>query len=164
MKKSLIAFLVAALCGAGAVFIFAQKGNRENLGGRGFGGRGLQRLAEKLNLSDEQKTEIETVLEDSRTSVRPLLDALRDSRRQAESLDTDGTFSDERINPIANSRAETTRQLVIAREKTKARIFAILTPEQRAEAVKIKERFSEKFNYKDKKRRGKSPENGAPEE
>ncbi len=154
MKKTLIAFLVMAVVGGGAVFIFAQKGKSGGFGGRGFGGRGFERIAEKLNLSDEQKTQVKTILEDSKTRVKPLMETMRESRQQAENLGTDGTFNEEQVNQIANAQAETSRQLFIEKEKTKAQIFAVLTPEQRAEAAKMKEQFKDGFKGKGKNRRG----------
>ena len=165
MKKALIAFLAMAVLGIGAVFIFAQKGGRENFGGRrGFGGRGFERIAEKLKLSDEQKTHVKTILEDSKTRIKPLMVSLRESRKQAENLGTDGTFNEEQVNQIAAGQAETTRQLFIEKEKTKAQIFAVLTPEQRAEAAKMKERFKENFKGKFKKRFGGKDEVPSTEE
>ena len=163
MKKGLIAFLVMAIVGAGAVFIFAQKGKRENFGGRGFGGRGFERIAEKLNLSDEQKAQVKTILEDSKTRVKPLMESMRESHKQAENLGTDGTFNEEQVNQIANAQAETSRQIFIEREKTKARIFAVLTPEQRAEAAKMKDRFKERFKGGFKNRGGGKAETGGSE-
>jgi len=164
MKKGLIAFLVMVVVGAGAVFIFAQKGKREGFGGRGFGGRGFERIAEKLNLSDEQKTQVKTILEDSKTRVKPLMETMRESRKQAENLGTDGTFNEEQVSQLANSQSETMKQLFIEQEKTKAQIFAVLTPEQRAEAVKMKAQFKDGFRGKGKNRRGGKQENGAGEE
>ena len=164
MKKGLIAFLLMAVVGAGAVFIFAQKGSRENFGKRGFGGRGFARVAEKLNLSDEQKTQIETILEESKTRVKPLMETMRESRRLSENLDTDGTFNEEQVNQIAASQSEAAKQMFIEREKTKAQVFAVLTPEQRAEAVKMKARFDDGFRGKSKNRRGGKAENGGSEE
>ena len=165
MKKALIAFLVIAVLGLGAVFIFAQKAKREGFGGRmGFGGRGFERIAEKLNLSDEQKTQVKTILEDSKTRVKPLMESMRESRQQAENLGTDGTFNEEQVNQIANRQSETMKQLFIEKEKTKAQIFAVLTPEQRVEAAKMKELFKERFKGKGKKRFGGKEEAPATEE
>jgi periplasmic protein CpxP/Spy len=165
MKKGLIVFLVMAVLGLGAVFIFAQKGSRENFGGgRGFGGRGFDRLAEKLNLSDEQKTQVRTIMEDSKTRIKPLMESMRESHKQAENLGLDGTFNEEQVNQIAASQSETMKQLFIEKEKTKAQIFAILTPEQRAEAAKMKDRFRERFKGKAKKRFGGTEEVPATEE
>ena len=165
MKKGLIIFLVMAVLGLGAVFIFAQKGSRENFGGgRGFGGRGFDRIAEKLKLSDEQKTQVKTIMEDSKTRIKPLTESLRESRKQAENLGLDGTFNEEQVNQLAGSQSETMKQLFIEKEKIKAQIFAVLTPEQRAEAAKMKDLFQERFKGKGKKRFGRKEEAPATEE
>jgi len=164
MKKALIAILVTAVLGIGAVFIFAQKG-KMNRGGFGeFGGRGFERIAQKLNLTDEQKAQVKTITEDSKTRIKPLMETLRENHKQAENLGVDGTFNEEQVNQIANTQAETMKQLFIEKEKTKARIFAILTPEQRTEAAKMKEQFKDKFKDRFKKRRGGKEEVRATEE
>jgi len=155
MKKSIIAILVIAVLGLGAVFIFAQKGRVRHGGfGGGFGGRGFARLAEKLNLSDEQKTQIQTILEDSKTRVKPLMESLRESRKQAENLGQDGIFNEEQVGQIAGSQSDTMKQLFIEKEKTKAQIFAVLTPEQRTGAAQMKEQFKERSKERFKKRFG----------
>lgn len=156
MKKAIIAIIAVAVLGLGTMFIFAQKGKREGFGGKGFGGRGLARIAQKLNLTDEQKTEVKAITEDSRARLKPLMESLRESRKQAETLGTDGTFNEEQVNQIAANQSETMKQLFIEREKTKARIFAVLTPEQRAEAAKMKEQFKDGFKDRFRKRGGKN--------
>jgi len=154
MKKTTIAILVISILALGAIFIFAQKGKREGFGGRGFGGGGFMRLAEKLNLSDEQKTQVKAILEDSKTRIKPLMESMRENHKQAENLGTDGVFNEEQVNRIANSQSETMKQLFIEKEKTKAQIFAVLTAEQRTEAAKMKEQFKENFKDRFRKRQG----------
>ncbi len=162
MKKATIAILAIAILGLGAMFIFAQKGRMRH-GGFGAGG-GLMRMAEKLNLSDEQKTQVKTILEESKTRIKPLTESLRENHKQAESLGIDGIFNEEKVQQIAGNQAETTKQLIIEKEKTKAQIFAVLTPEQRTEAAKMKEQFKERFKERFKKRLdGKSEVDGTEE-
>jgi len=164
MKKATIAILAIVVLVLGGIFIFAQKGKRDGFGGRGFGGRGFERIAQKLNLSDEQKTQVKTIMEDSKTRLKPLMESMRESHKQAETLGTDGVFNEEQVNQIANSQSETMKQLFIEKEKTKAQIFAILTPEQRAEAAKMKDMFKERFKGKGKRRFGGKEEVPATEE
>jgi len=157
MKKALIVFLIMAFVGVGAALIFGQKGRSERSGGRGFGGfggRGFERLAAKLNLSDEQKTQVKTILEESKTRVQPLTAALRENRKQSENLGIDGAFNEEQVNQLAAGQAETMRQLFIEKERAKAQVFAVLTPEQRAEAAKMKELFRERSKDGFNRRRG----------
>jgi len=164
MKKTTIAILAVAVLVLGGIFIFAQKGKREGFGGRGFGGGGFMRMAEKLNLSDDQKTQVKTILEDSKTRVKPLMDSMRENRKQSENLGLDGVFNEEQVNQLANQQSETSKQLFIEKEKTKAQIFAILTPEQRAEAAKMKNQFRENFRGKGRKRFGGKEEAPSTEE
>jgi protein CpxP len=165
MKKSIIAILAIIVLGLGAIFIFAQKGrmHRGGLAG-GFGGGGFVRMAEKLNLSDEQKTQVKTILEDSKTRIKPIMESLRENHKQAENLGTDGTFNEAQVNQIAANQAEITKQLFIEKEKTKAQIFALLTPEQRTEAAKMKEQFKDKFKDRFKKRFGNKEKVDSSEE
>src|SRR5688572_18600741 len=111
MKKTLIVFLIMAVLGIGAVFVFGQKGRREGFGKMGFGGRGFERIAQKLNLTDDQKTQVKAILEDSKTRVRPLMEAMRENRKQAATLGQDGTFNEEQVNLTAAAQAETMKQL-----------------------------------------------------
>lgn len=164
MKKAFIIFLVMAVLGVGAVLVFGQKGDRGGFGRHGFGGRGFGRIAGKLNLSDEQKTQVKTILEESKTQTKPLMEALRENRKQAATLGDDGSFNEEQVNRLAAGQADTMKQLFVEREKTKARIFAVLTPEQRAEAVKMKAEFGGRMKDRFKNRRGGKPEAPADQE
>jgi len=163
MKKGLIVFSIMAILGIGAAFVFGQVG-RGGFGRMGFGGRGFERLAQKLNLTDEQKTQIKTILEDSKTRVKPLMETMRENHKQAENLGADGTFNEEQVARIASTQAETIKQLFVEKEKTKAQIFAVLTPEQRAEAQKLKAEFGERFKDRFKKRFGGKEDFGGKQE
>jgi Spy/CpxP family protein refolding chaperone len=164
MKKATIAILAIAVLVFGGIFIFAQKGKRDRMGGQGFGGRGFLRMAEKLNLTDEQKTQVKAIVEDSKKRVKPLMEAMRENHKQAENLGIDGVFNEEQVNQIAGSQSETMKQLFIEKEKTKAQIFAVLTPEQRTEAAKMKEQFKGDFRGRGKNRRGGKEDAGGTEE
>ncbi len=166
MKKITIAILAIAILGLGTVFIFAQKGGmkRGGFGGRGFGGPGFERMFEKLNLSDEQKTQVRAILEDSKTRIKPLMESLKANHEQIEDLGTDGIFNEAQVQQIAAAQAETTKQLIIEKERTKARIFAILTPDQRTEALALKEQMKDRFKDRFKKLFGGKVEVGGMEE
>ncbi len=166
MKKVTIAILAVAVLALGAVFIFAQKGEmrRGGFGGKGFGGPGFERMFEKLNLSDEQKTQVKTILEDSKTRIKPLMESIRENHKQIENLGTDGVFNEPQVQQFATAQAETTKQLVIEKERTKAQIFAILTPEQRTQAAQMKEQMKDRFKDRFKKRFGGKDDVGATEQ
>ncbi len=148
MKKATIAILAVALISIGAVLIFAQRGDGPGRGPRGGGfgpGKGLLMMAEKLGLSEEQKTQIKGILEDSKTRVEPLREALKSNHDAIKNLGTDGTFNEAEVNRLAAAQAETTKALIVEKEKTKAAIFAVLTPEQRVKANEMKQNMEERF-------------------
>lgn len=151
MKKYALAILVFAIVATGVIFAFAQQkkegGERPFVGGRPpfpppffFG-----KMADELNLSEEQKTQIKQILDNEKTKVEPLMEAMRATHEQLETQGTNGTFDEARVGELANRQAETTRQLVIEKEKTKAAIFAVLTAEQRAKAAELKKKFDDKM-------------------
>jgi Spy/CpxP family protein refolding chaperone len=148
MKKATIAILAIALISTGALLIFAQKGDGMRRGPRGGGfgpGHGLLMMADKIGATEEQKTRIKAILEDSKTRVQPLMEALRANHEAIRNLGTDGTYNEAEVARIANAQAETTKQLIVEKEKTKAAIFAVLTPEQRTKATELREQMKERF-------------------
>jgi periplasmic protein CpxP/Spy len=150
MKKFGITFLVCGIIGVAAVFAIAQ-------GRGGFGhGFGFERIAKELGLSDEQKAQGKQVLDDSKTRIEPLMEAMKAGHESAKDLGKDGTFDEKAVNALATQQSETMKQIIIEKEKTKAALFAILTPEQRKKAEELKANFEGKM----KERFGKDGKRG----
>lgn len=150
MKKYTIAILAFAVLAIGVGFAFAQKRD----GGSGVGGRGerhfgpppftLEKIAGELGLSDEQRAQIKQILETEKTKFQALTETARSTHDQLKDLGTDGVFNEEQVNQLASQQAETTRRLIVEKERTKAAVFAVLTPEQRTKAAALKNKFEEK--------------------
>lgn len=153
MKKYTIAILAFAVLAIGVGFAFAQKSGGG--AGAGNGGRGerpfgpppfmLEKIAGELGLSDEQRAQIKQILENEKTKIQSLTETSRAAHEQLKDLGTDGVFNEEQVNRLAAQQAETTRRLIIEKERTKAAIFAVLTAEQRTKAVELKNKFEEKM-------------------
>lgn len=148
----------------GTIFAFGF-GHGHDGKGRGFGpGVGqvgfppaflVDRIANELGLSDEQKAQSKQILEDSKARIKPLMEQMKSGHEQAIDLGTDGNFDEAKVNQLANSQAETMKQLFIEKEKTKAQLFAIMTPEQREKAKEMQAKFADRmkgrFDKHDKK-------------
>jgi len=152
MKKITIGILAAAVLAVGLVgLIFAR--NHQNEVGH-FGKNGfpppvmVEKIASELGMSEQQKTEAKQILEETKTRVEPLFVTLKESRQQIKDLGTDGSFDEAKVTQIADQRAESMKQLFIEKEKAKARLFAILTPEQREKAKQLHEHFFNKMKGK----------------
>jgi Spy/CpxP family protein refolding chaperone len=142
MKKLGITFLVCGIIGIATVFAIAQ--------GRGGFGHGFmfEKIAKEIGLSDEQKAQAKQILEDSRAHIKPLMEAMKAGHESAKDLGKDGTFDEKAVNALATQQAETMKQIIIEKERTKAVLFAILTPEQRTKAIEVLANFESKMKEK----------------
>ncbi len=154
----------------GTLFVFAQ-GGREGWKGRHHGavfGQGgfppqflVDRIAAESGLSDEQKTQAKQIMDESKTRIEPLFATMKQNHEAIKNLGTDGNFEEAKVNKMANQQAETMKQLFIEKEKTKAQLFALLTPEQREKAKTMQEKSGERMRHgfgRGHKKDGKSEE------
>jgi Spy/CpxP family protein refolding chaperone len=156
MKKYTIAILAFAVLAIGVGFAFAQK-KGDSRGERPFGAPpfALEKIADELGLSEEQRAQIKQITENEKTKIQALAETARAAHEQLKDLGTNGVFNEEQVNQIAAQQAETTRRLIVEKERTKAAIFAVLTPEQRTKAVEMKNKFEEKRRGRFGKRFGR---------
>lgn len=115
---------------------------RGDRGGRhmGRGGEGVKgfhgRMAEKLNLTAEQKARIEAIQQETRDQNKGLFDARRDLRQQMRAArEANDTAKLESLRATAQWQRE---QMKSVHEATMAKIATILTPEQRAQFEEMK--------------------------
>lgn len=164
-QKFGLTILVIGILVLGTIFAFAH--GRE-VKRRGFGPRGflppalVERIANELGLSDEQKAQAKQILEDSKNRIQPLMEKMKESRQQSKDLGKDGNFDEAKVSELAANQAETMRQLFIEKEKTKAQLFAIMTPEQREKAGQMQDKFAEKMKGRDGGFHGKFHQKQAP--
>lgn len=148
MKKFAIGMLALVVLTAGVVFVFAQKrgaGPERGFGKSAFPPFILDKIADEIGLSDEQRGQIKQILETEKPKIQTLLKTTRETHRQLEKLGTDGVFNEALVAVLAARQAENTKQLIVEKEKTKAAVFAVLTAEQRAKAEQMRERFKGKM-------------------
>lgn len=154
MKKIITAIIAIALVAIGTIFIFAQNGG-EGKGKfkRGFGHRGgFERLAKKLNLTDEQKEQVKQIRETSKAKIQPLKENMKSIHQQMNAATADGQFDEAQVQALATQQANIMAQMIVEKERTKSQFFAILTPEQQAQAKQLKEQMKERFKDKFQKR------------
>jgi len=153
MKKRIIAIIAIAILAAGAVFVVAQKATDHHFGGRGRGfGRGHGMMLQALNLTDEQKAKVKSIMEASRTSLKPTFEALRDNHRKMETLTANGAFDEGQVSALAAEQGSLMAKMTVERARVKSQIAAILTDEQKAKAAQMREQFKQKMQERFKAR------------
>jgi len=158
MKKTPLikkAVLTATLATSLAVFAQANPDRPYKPHGDGPRSGPLYKGMRELNLTEEQREKMRTLMEQSRESLMPRMEALAAERKKLrEIMDTDP------VNPAAIT-AQTQRvaqleaELNIARAKNREQMEAVLTPDQRAKWREMREQRRKKAEEKLRDWKGK---------
>lgn len=155
--RLLVAGLLIAVAGTFALTAYAQ-GGRHHGGAEGgpmmmMGGRGLERMLDGVNATEQQRTQIKQIVEAARADLKSQREAGRALHEQALNLFTQPTVD-------ANA-AEALRQQMQARHEQASKrmlqamldISRVLSPEQRVQiAQKIKQRHEMMRRHMDERR------------
>ena len=104
----------------------------------GMEGHGMGFFAKQLNLTDEQKTQMKTIMESAHTTMKPL-------RQQSHQIDqqlhqyamSTGKYDETSVQGLANQKAQIDAQLTVAQTKIHNQLFQLLTPDQQTKAKEM---------------------------
>jgi Spy/CpxP family protein refolding chaperone len=118
--------------------------DRDAEGGCGCGGhwkhhRGHHSFWKKLNLTDPQKKEMFSIKLEERAKMKPLIEKLKAGRDQLRTLGMNAQFDEAKVQAAAKGQSDIITQLIVEKVRMKSRMFAVLTPEQRAKAEQMRE-------------------------
>ena len=124
----------------------------------GPGGPGvLEHLSRELNLTDEQKAQIKRIADSAEESTRGLREQLHSLHESQRDILKDGAFDEAAVRAAAQARANLQVELEVAHARTMSQIFALLTPEQKAQLAARRQEFEQKRRERDAERQEKSP-------
>ena len=86
-----------------------------------------------LNLTEAQRTQIEQIAERNRQSTAGLREQLRANREGGADVLNTGTFDEQAVRVAAQARAATQVELEVAGARMFSEMYAVLTPEQKAQ-------------------------------
>ena len=137
MKKLKVITLAAALTLSATMAVAAPHGGGKGGHGRGHRGGFLnQRLAEKLNLTDAQKSQIQAIQKGFRENNAQAFENAKVLRQQVrEARQANDTAKLESLKPAMEAQRTQFQQL---REAQKQQVLAVLTAEQRAQLEALK--------------------------
>lgn len=153
MKKRLALSLGVVALAATAVYVGAQ-GRTGWHGREGWHGRGgrpsiefiVDRIGDRLDLAADQKAEVNSIIAAERTNVEPLFARLAANWQQMREVTAGAQFNEEQVRLLAANQAQTITELIVAKERVKAKVYAVLTPEQRTKADQMLERLESRFS------------------
>lgn len=152
-----------ALVAVGAIFVFGQttdtkmEGKKFGKDGNHFrgdkrGDKGMGMIFGSLDLTDAQKEQMKAIGQASRESTKSLRDQMKANREQLQQATANGAFNEAQVQAIAQQQGVLHAQMIVAKEKVKSQMFAILTPEQKTKAAELKEQFKQKMQERQAKR------------
>lgn len=124
--------------------MFASDG-KANLENHPIVRRILNRIADRLDLTDEQKSQIRQIFQDARPRVQPLVQQAIATRHDLQEATANGTFNEAQVRVLAERQGRTVGQLIVEKERVKTQIYNVLTPEQRQKVEQMKDRFEQRL-------------------
>ncbi len=104
-----------------------------------WGRHGHHHLWKKLNLTDAQKKEMFSIRLEERAKMKPLVQKLKAGREQLRALPK-GQFDEAKVRSIAKGQTNIITELIVEKQRMKSRIYAVLTPDQRAKVEQMREK------------------------
>ncbi|MGH9957409.1 MAG: Spy/CpxP family protein refolding chaperone [Pyrinomonadaceae bacterium] len=96
-----------------------------------------EHLARVLDLTDAQQTQIKAILETAKTGDEPRRSKMDEVHQQLEAATANGQFDEAQVRGLANQQAQLMADSIVEHERMKSKIYALLTPEQRAKADEL---------------------------
>jgi periplasmic protein CpxP/Spy len=140
MKNTLVRFLGMAALASGMLFAQAPAPPAQPQSPaqrrQQFRGRMFDRIAAQLNLTDDQKQQAHSILQSARESAQPITQQLKQNRQALHDAIKAGK-PDADIDQLAASTGTLMGQATAIRTKAFAKVYALLTPEQRTKADQL---------------------------
>ncbi len=146
MKKQVIIWSTAALVILTAGIVIARADRPMGHGWRHHHGP-LGYISHELNLSDTQKSQIQTIWQGEKPTIASLVREISAENKEMDAATAQGNFDDSKVQPIADRQAATIAKLLVEKEKLKSQIYStVLNADQRSKADKLQERWHSRFD------------------
>jgi protein CpxP len=125
-------------------------------GRSGMMGRMGPSLLEQLQVSADQRSQIQNIFTDGRETIRPLIQQLREKHAALREVAQTQPFDETLVRSHAQEIADLQARLMVARAQLGNQFRAVLTDEQQARLAELRTQRLEKFREWRKERFGKT--------
>ena len=105
----------------------------------------LEHMADHLDLTDEQRTSVKTILEAAKPEIEAVREQARANHEALQALDPADPAYDAELNNIALSNGELATTGTLLAVRVRSEVHAILTEEQIAKLERGKERMKKRM-------------------
>ncbi len=138
MRRTVL--VVLTVLGLSTAAVYAAGPRHGIMGGPMLGGQlfHMMRLADELELSKEQRTEVDRIIDAARPRAREYVYALGDGRDALGALSEETEFDEPRVRALAEEHARSLAELMVIGLRLSAEVNAVLSPEQRVRLAEMK--------------------------
>ena len=148
MKTRYPAIALALVLAAGAVTAVWAHNRAGGPHGMMFGHH-MGWIAHKLDLSDAQKTQIQSMIQAERPNFEPLVKQLAANHQQMLVATRGGSFDEAQVRTLANQQAQTLAELMVVRERVISKTYnTVLTPDQKTKADTLRQQMLDRMSQR----------------
>jgi len=104
--------------------------------GFGLGGPRGEFFARELNLTDDQKAGMKSIMEKEHPSIKPLMQKQHQIDQQLRQY-VEGTYDAAKVRALATQRAKVEVELTVAQTRIHSEMYQLLTPDQQSKVKEI---------------------------
>ena len=152
MKKTLVRFATIAAMAAGIVLAQTPAAGDQPRAGRMMAQQSMRhRMVRALGLTDAQREQAKAIHQQSKQNAEPLMKQLKANRQALAAAVKANDVA--QIHSLAAQQGNLRGQLLGIRSEARAKVYATLTPEQKAKADQVRERVRERIQERMNKRK-----------
>jgi Spy/CpxP family protein refolding chaperone len=126
--------------------------------GMGMGMEGhLQFLAAKLNLTDDQKTQMKAIMQKERPNIQPLHQQEHQLDQQLRQY-VEGTFDQAKVAALAGQKAQIQAQMTVEETKIHNQLYQLLTDDQKTQLKQMEANHEARMQQRMNKQAPAPPE------
>lgn len=114
-------------------------------------GWGMHSMLKKLDLSEEQRQQVKAISEEMKPQLKEQKAELRDVSKQIHTLAMSDNYDEGRVSDLADRKGDVIAELSKLKAAKMARIYALLTPEQKEKLADLRQKKKEKRDGKSEK-------------
>jgi protein CpxP len=137
----------------------AQSARRAHWHGRGMHGDRFGFFSGYLDLTDAQKAQAKDIMAKEKPAIQPLMQQLRQGRKQMMQLEQSGTFDEAQVRALASQQAQTMTELMVQKARIHSELYQLLTPEQKDKMQKFQAQREQRFKKFMQNNPDSTPEN-----
>lgn len=128
----------------------------------GMGGHRMGFFAQKLNLTEDQKTQMKAVFQKEHPTVKPLMQQEHQIDQQLRQY-VEGQFDQAKVQALAAQKAQIQAQLTVQETRIHNELYQLLTPDQQSQLKQLEAQHEARMQQRMNRNSNDEP-SAAPEQ